>query len=39
VCNRAGYEAQKIEWLGKLGDHLDALAASHNVVSMNRRAA
>jgi len=39
VYNRAGYEAQRIEWLGKLGDHLDALAASQNVVLVNKRAA
>jgi len=39
VYNLAGYEAQKIEWLGKLGEYLDALAASHNVASMNKRAA
>jgi integrase len=39
VYNRAAYEAQKIEWLVKLGDHLDTLAASRNVVSMNQRVA
>ncbi len=39
VYNRAGYESQKTEWLGKLGYHLDALATSHNVVLMNKRAA
>ena len=39
IYNRAGYEAQKIESLGKLRGDLDALAASHNVVLMNKRAA
>jgi integrase len=35
--NQAQYDQQKVEWLTKLGDHLDKLAAAHNVVALGRK--
>jgi integrase len=39
VYNRAAYEQQKIEWLSKLGEQLDALTSARNVVMIGKRAA
>jgi len=37
--NRAQYEAAKVEWLGRLAEHLDALARATNVVALGGRKA
>lgn len=39
VYNRAAYEPQRVEWLSKLGDQLDALVAAENVVAIGKKAA
>jgi integrase len=36
--NKAKYAAEKVEWLTRLGEHLDAFSATANVLPIRKRA-